>query len=246
MDENRPTSADALALRRRGRLQEAVEAYSKLYEFDGRPPSLSGRGRTYLLMGNYAAALADFEQAIAIEAPNFLGDSQFLSLGVAHWFLNQPTHSIAAWQRGLNTPYTDAAGGVELPALLLYGAVRLRDALLEKKAIKLLEQFATDEKKAWPGSIAPFLLGKIDTQELLSNIKASKSDILRARFQCQADFFIGLRAYIKSDKRTFQEAMIRCSENYYGDLHHEYYLAHWEVKRNFPEPAFPPAATRSS
>ncbi len=239
MDEKTQlTSGDAFALQRQGKFQEAIEVYSRLYELDGRIPSLFGRGTTYLLMGDYAAALADFEQVIATEDPRFLGDTHFLAQGIAYWFLNQPDRTIEVWQQGLKAPYTDAAGGVELPALLLYAAERLSDATLRNKALRLLKKFTKGRRRAWPGDVAPFLLGKIDSQELLRDVQARKSERLKGRFQCQADFFIGLRAYIKNDKAAFAQAMLRCSENPNGDLHHEFYLAHWEVERNFPEPAF--------
>ncbi len=40
------------------------------------------------------------------------------------------------------------------------------------------------------------------------------------------------------DRAPFQAAMARSANSSYGLLHHEYYLARWEVRQGLPEPPF--------
>ena len=54
-------------------------------------------------------------------------DSDFIFCGVAHWLAREPESAIKVWKAGLSAKYTDAAGGVEIPMLLLFAAVKTRD-----------------------------------------------------------------------------------------------------------------------
>lgn len=54
--------------------------------------------------------------------------------------MGNSVEAITIWKEGLNTPYTDAAGGVEVPATLLFAAVSVQDKDLEKEAIRLLKK----------------------------------------------------------------------------------------------------------
>ena len=86
--------------------------------------------------------------------------------------------------------------------------------------------------------IVPFLLGRIHTGELDQEAQRPASDILRARFQCQADFYVALRSLREGHTGAFRERMKRCAESSNGALEHEFFLARWEVHHDFPEPAF--------
>ena len=228
----------AWQLLRVGRQQEAIDLYTKCFEKSSKFIYLYNRGLAYLEAGNYESALADFRLVAANENPDFIADAYFIYQGVCHWYLNQPSEVLPIWEKGLAAPYTDAAGGVELPALLLYGAERLHDLDYRKLALRLLRKHARRKLQGWPGPIVPFLLGKTDVEVLQQNAQATPSDILRSRWQCQADFYIALHALREGDRDLFRVYMKRCAENPYGYHETEYYLAHWELAHNFPDPAF--------
>lgn len=221
-----------------GRQQEAIDLYTACFEKSGKYIYLYNRGLAHFEAGHYEAALEDFRLVTANENPNFIADTYFIYQGICYWYLNQPSKVLPIWEKGLTAPYTDAAGGVVLPSLLLYGAERLHNPDYRKHALQLLRKHARRKLRGWPGPIVPFLLGKITITELYQNAQATPSDILRSRWQCQADFYAALRAWREGDGDTFKTSMKRCAENPYGYHEVEYYLARWEVANNFPEPAF--------
>jgi lipoprotein NlpI len=229
---------EAWQLRRNGQYEKAIELCTQLYNEDPTPFNLFDRGMTYLEMADYASALEDFKRVVDIQEPTLMADVYYIFQGVCYWYLNQPSQAVEVWKQGITAPYTDAAGGVTPPALLLYAAQRLHDAELNKEALRLLRKHARRKLREWPGAIVPFLLGKIGVEELETKVKLAVKEILIARWQCQADFYIALRALREGDWAAFQSRMTRCAENPYGYHEHEHYLALWEAERGFPRTAF--------
>lgn len=243
-----------------GQYEQAVAAYTQQYLDDARPSHLRNRGLAHILMGQFEAALADFEQAV-LDDPEHAGDGDYMLQGICHWYLSRPAKAVECWRASLQAPYTDWAGGVERVALLVYAGERLHDAALAKKGMGLLRGLWRKHQRrmrarakrghptphdlvrpglsSWPGAVVPFLLGLMDVAALQREANDIDSVIVQVRQQCQADFYIAVRALIESDWATFQEAMMRCAQSSYGLLEQEYYLARWEVSRGFPEPAFP-------
>lgn len=248
-----------------GRYEKAIEIETQLYDKSRDPIYLRSRGSIYLAMGDYTSALEDFKLVTTLEEPRFLADNDYILQGVCYWYLNQPSQAVGTWKRSLTAPYTDAAGGVTRSALLLYAAERLQDGELRKEALGLLRKHWQNHQRrvkrkekrreaggdrptyhdfvyqglfGWPGAIVPFLLGKIDVTALEQQVMTAGHEILRGRWQCQADFYSALRALREGNKTGFRVGMIRCANSFYGYHEYEYYLARWEVERGFPEVAF--------
>jgi hypothetical protein len=244
-----------------GRFQEAVEASTELYARRGERHIPFHRGLAYLLLGDPSAALADFTFVMTLEEPKYWADAYFIYQGVCYWYMGEPIQAVEVWRHSLTAPYTDAAGGVTPPALLLYAAERLHDPQLQKEALNLLKkhwsgfqrrqkhmQMGVESKEetflhpgllGWPGAIVPYLLGLVDTAQLENAVKMAKQPVLEGRWQSQADFYIALRALREGDWVGFKEGMSRSAGNSYGPFEHEHYLARWEAGHSFPEPAFP-------
>lgn len=220
-----------------GWYEQAIKLYTRYYKEDGSIFHLTNRGTVYLLQGNYDAALMDFQQVLDVEEPRFQADNHYFFLGICYWHLKQPLKAVDVWRLSLTVPYTDAAGGVEAPALLLYAALRLDDPCLREEAMQALRQHAQARLMAWPGPIVPFLLGEMDATAFVDEADATSSDTLRARQACQADFYVALRALLDGNKGGFQARMIECTQTPYKILEHEYYIARWEVEHGFPDPA---------
>lgn len=221
-----------------GQYHQALEVYQQLYDVDGNTSHLYNRGLIYIRLGDHASALHQFQSLIAAEKPQFLADSHSLFLGVCYWFLGQPTRAVESWRQSLSAAYTDAAGGVRAPAILLYAAERLYDVEARGEALRLLRKRARRKLVTWPGPIAPYLLGEIDTAELEEQARLTQSERLAERWQCQADFYVALRALRDGDQSTVRDKMLRCARRPYIFLEYEHYIAHWEVQNDFPDPAF--------
>jgi hypothetical protein len=183
-------------------------------------------------MFNYQAAAQDWSDFIRLLPESSSG---YMGLGVSLWCMRSPGAAIETWKQGLGRPYTDAAGGVEVPSLLLYAALRMEDQQLEKEAWHLLRRHARRKLTAWPGPIVPYLLGRIPEVALQAAVEAeAKVPVLRERFACQARFYRGVSGLKEGKQDLFQQAMRICAESLYGYLECEYYLASWEVKHQFP------------
>ena len=226
--------------RKEGEFQDAIRLYSQCIELAGEDKAfhLSNRAITYMEAGDYSLELEDYKYLVVITDSRFIPDDYFIYQGICHLYLEQSQEVLPVWKKGLTAPYTDAAGGVVIPSLILYGAERIGDPEAERLALHLLEKPATRGSEGWPGAIVPFLLGRIDTDEFLNVAHSTSSEVLRARWQCQADFYIGLRAIRGGQFSKSKDAFRRCSNNPYGCYEAEYFLARWEVMNNFPDPAF--------
>jgi hypothetical protein len=243
------------------RYAEAADEYARCYAEGGDTFALRGHAKALLLAGRPAEALQQFREVIETTEAKRRGAGDFIDLGTCHWYLNQPEPAIAAWRESLTAPYTDAAGGVVPPAVLLYAAARLGESGLEAEAVRLLrghlkkhqrrvgrgqaktarqahEDFVHPGLYAWPGALVPFLLGEIGTRELDQAAANSPSNVLRARWQCQADFVAGVRALRESNQPVFRDRMAKSAASPHGELEHEFCLARWEVANGFPTRPF--------
>ena len=253
--------ADAWQLVKSKKYDAAVREYSRLHQVNpSSKPPLFNRGITHLLMGQPASALEDFQKIIKGTEARLRSSAEYIHAGISCWYLDRPDDAVQFWQDGIPAPYTDAAGGVELPAILLYASERLQNESLRHGAIKQLkghwrkylrrrhrrrdrprpshDDLVHPGLVAWPGAIVPFLLGEIDESALLEAVRRQSSEILCTRWQCAADFYIGFRGLCRGDWSSFQDGMRRSAASGYGELEHEYYLARWEVQRGFPTAAF--------
>jgi tetratricopeptide (TPR) repeat protein len=231
---NQSLPIDPYNLRKTGKLKEARDLYSNLLERDRKPFHAFNRALTNLDLGEYEAALEDFRLAAALKEERFLSDSDFLFQGVCFWCLGQPWRAVEMWRFGLNAQYSDASGHIESRALLLYAGERLIDHKLREEALFLLKERVRTGSGRWPEPIAPFLLGDISMTDFVSATTRTKSEVLHQRWQCQADFFIGVRALISLDRALFVEHITRCAVSPQGHLEEEHFLAKWEVSRGFP------------
>lgn len=243
------------------RYAEAAEEYARLFAEGGGSFELRGCALALLLAGRPAEALSHYRKVIETTEPKQRSASDFVEAGICHWYLTQPAEAVISWREGLTAPYRDAAGGVVLPALLLYAATRLVDPVLESEAERLLrghlqkhrarirrgqaktseqahEDFVHPGLYAWPGALVPFLLGEIGAEALDRAAAGARSDIMRSRHQCQADFVAAVRARREENQAAFRDRMKRCAASPYGVLEHEFLLARWEVANGFQTTPF--------
>ena len=126
--------------------------------------------------------------------------------------------------------YTDAAGGLKVPMLLNYAALRLNDAALAKKArARINKRCGSGQAVNWPGPLGRFVLGEIDEQELLALV--TPQPILHEREMCTACFWIGMAAMKTDQSRSLQLMTQATTYAPAAYVEHEYYLAKGEIRR---------------
>jgi hypothetical protein len=240
---------------------EAVHEFSRCYRNGGGTPALRGQAMALLLSGRPDDALPLFRKVIGATDPKLRAASDFIDAGICYWYLRQPQEAVTEWRKSLGAPYTDAAGGVVPPAVLLYAGARLSDGKLETEAVRLVRNHWKKHERrvrrgqaktprqahedlvhpglyAWPGAMVPFLLGKIESESLDQAAANTTADVLGARQKCQADFVAGVRAFRDGNWSEFRDRMTSSAASPHGELEHEFCLARWEVASGFPTEPF--------
>lgn len=198
-------------------------------EFEASRSLLALRNKVFALL-----QLGRLDESVAlsrkiIEMTNGCMDSDFVFCGVAHWLKAETDVAIATWKAGLDSSYTDAAGGVEIPLLLFFAAIHGRKLMLEKEAVGMLKKAGKPNKFAnWPGPVACYIAGEL-SEELL-NSKIAKQPILRAKQSCQADFFLAIKRLAGADVTGYREKLEACvSHGAASFVKAELYLAKAEL-----------------
>ncbi len=164
-----------------------------------------------------------------MRSTNNESDSDAIFCGVGYWLIGRESEAIEVWKLGYKSPYTDAAGGVDIPLLLFYSGTRIgsRD-LIESSRGYLRKTSHRGRQTDWPRPVADYVLGRMDKDGLLGSMDNNSS--LRAKQKCQADFYIGVMAFLKGEEQAALEAMKSCvSTSSSSFTRHEYYLAYGEV-----------------
>jgi tetratricopeptide (TPR) repeat protein len=171
-------------------------------------------------------ALLDFLKWIELDP---IAVSGYVGAGIAYWWLNKTSKAIETWKSGLHVKYQDAAGGVEVPALLYFAATILADPRLEKQSIALLnKKWNTKRVKVWPGPIAGYLLGKI-SERVFTNYGKIQNPILLTRRLTKIHFWIGVTSYRQGNIQEYQN---RLKQSFLGNfIEPEYYLAKCELDK---------------
>jgi len=181
------------------------------------------RGLCLLNLENPEQALLDFQKLIELRQSS---DSGYIGAGIALWWMDRKTDAVRMWQNAINSHYTDAAGGITIPALLFFAASRLDESNLEKDSIRLLRtKSKTKRATAWPGPVAKFLLGQITEEEFLE--KAYQWPTLQSRTLTKAHFWIGVDQYRQGDIESYRYHLHQARSGHI--LEPEYYLAKVEL-----------------
>lgn len=166
-----------------------------------------------------------------IEARQGESESEFQLKGVAYWMLNDTEKAVEIWKEGLNSKFKDAAGGVEIPAMLFFAAVSTSNKGLEKEALKLLKKRVKSKSVInWPGVIALYLLGRINEEKMFSTIEDQTA--IRARQLCQTNFYIAINkkacGEFDANKKYLYQAVSQAPSSF---LNPEFYLAQNEINK---------------
>jgi tetratricopeptide (TPR) repeat protein len=186
----------------------------------------------HLYFGNPEAAKKVLDRMIN-EPP---GDSFTHALaGISRWMLGECREAALVWEKGLDCDYQDMAGGMALPLLLYYAAARKPKAYDISKAKRLVKNaLQRPAAENWPGPIGVFLLGKLDSTELL-RLADSEHRIVTNQQTIEADFYIGVKAYERRDHKRFLQAMKKCASGKDWETISEFYLARFELQQRQPE-----------
>jgi tetratricopeptide (TPR) repeat protein len=223
-----------LELVNQGRWLDAIQVLTVGVNEDPREPIRRfNRGTCFLGTRRLENALADFQVATELSSDNDLYPG---FIGVTYWWLGKRTEAVQAWKEALTAEYTDAAGGVEIPALLFFAAHRLDSKALEKQSIALLrKRWKPRVARPWPAPIAGYLLERISTDDLLAT-NQFQHPVLECRRRCQAQFWVAVRELVHGRQTGFRQQLMTMHSSVpmqyqsavISEL--EYWLAHAELE----------------
>lgn len=222
-----------------GKIEEALALYTKDIENNTSSVAFTSRGHAYLHLNELDKALADFIMAVKLREQVKISptDGHLQKIGVVLWLKGNELEATEVWHCLVQDHlagkivYTDMAGGVGSGALLWFAACFEQFRYYQKEAEELLKKKSKLKRnKHWPGPVAQYLLGNISEEDL--KLTACESNNLKERRLCQAYFYIGAKALLNGDKKSFLKAMADSvaigPPNY---IENEYYLARYESAR---------------
>lgn len=236
-----------------GRNEEVVAHEEEAYRVNKDYRTLMPRAHAYFGLYEYEAALADYELYSEAAQLDRLGNA-FSRFGhgseppICYWYVNQPENAVATTAAlvGQRSGYLSG----EAASLLLYFAQRTGDTARIEEALRVFKRYSRRDRQYWPEPVMRFLLGRSTVKEFEQTTylpakrwTAIVEPILadeRMSRQCQADFYIALRALREGDEDTFVARMTKSAMNEDGRRFRvpEWHLANWELERGFPKSPF--------
>lgn len=165
-----------------------------------------------------------------IEARNGESSSDFISLGIANWVLDNESKAIDTWKQAQNCPYKDAAGGIDTQVFLYFAAVKTHDEKLKLNVIRTIKKLLKTKRAInYPGPLGHYLLEDIDERQLVGYV--TNVPILRERELCQAHFVSAIKS-LEDDNIEGYYKMLKACINYGSSTYLEqmYYLAKIELE----------------
>ncbi|HEY2586664.1 MAG TPA: hypothetical protein VGI81_12945 [Tepidisphaeraceae bacterium] len=214
---------------KQGRFEEAIQRIDEVYAKTQNESPLRNKVLALLLLERYGEAQS-LSEWLVVQTNGRL-ERDFINSGIASWLSGAREQAVAHWQEAQRVKrYTDAAGGLMVPMLLSYGALRLNDATLARQARVRIAMCCRDSRAVnWPGPLGRFVLGDLDERELLALV--TPQPILHERYMCSACFWIAAAMSNTDQIRSLElmrKAVTFAPPAY---LEYEYYLAKGEVMR---------------
>lgn len=166
-----------------------------------------------------------------IEITDGKTDVDFVFAGIALWLLGKADEAIQTWGNTEETHYKDAAGGVDIQALLYFAAVKCDNQILKRDVLIVLKRLTKKRRNGnWPTPLATYILGEITKEEMFSKIV--NIPILKERQLCQAHFVSAVKELENGNIIGYLASLSACIS--YGPssyLEQFYYLAKGELAR---------------
>lgn len=201
---------------RYGNADEGIKILRDAHSHALLPTHIMELGVAYLWIGDYHAASEHFQQAIKREP--LLHTAYYAMAGVAFWCIEQPGAAVRIWHAGLGAHFSEGAGGIQLPLLMLAASILRPGSFSKEEAATIVKERIEDPVrkswlKNWPGRLAEFALGLTDKAGVTQQSRSKREDETRYR-QWQADFYVNVIEYGRGNiaEMELKEAMQRISD----------------------------------
>ena len=222
------TDLDVWSLVQRGLFKEACRIADIEFQNTKRVYHLRNKVYAQFHLKNYNEAIELIQNIIKLEKGE--SESDFKSLGIANWIVGNTSKAIEAWQQAQNSLYKDAAGGMEIQALLYFAGIKTGQDKLKSTTVKTIKKLLKSKRSInWPGPIGHYLLNEMTESELLSYV--ANVPILKERQLCQVQFVSAIKRLETGDTSGYYKKLKDCIS--YGPpsyLEQMYYMAKGELE----------------
>ena len=162
--------------------------------------------------------LTNAEKARNLARPSDSLDSYRKQIGVILWIKGQRREAANVWYeivRDLKKgkiAYSDSGGGILPGALLWFASIHPENLRYREKAERFLaKRIKSKDISFWPRPIAHYLLGNISKDNLIQ-MAESHPQMISYRYQCQAHFYVGAKAFGLDSPKEFKSSMAQAVE----------------------------------
>jgi tetratricopeptide (TPR) repeat protein len=212
---------DAWDILRLGDAEAAIRTFQEHFARQVTGSSIMELGIAYLWIRDYRSAWEHFNRVN--QARPLYGDGFYAMAGVAKWCLNERDIAIAQWRDAVRCEFSDPSS-VGSSLLLFFASVMEPTLITRAEAEKVMAQRLTlPQASLWPGPLARYILGDIDTNQL-EDAYASKHHDETWNRRWFADFYRGVLSYAAGNIQSYKEMMLRTADTSRPE---------WEDKRFF-------------
>ena len=224
------------ALLKEKKYDEAIRLFYRDYAEEALSSCLNNASFAYLLKGEPESAAKLAETVITREDA---GTGEYGLAGVARWLSGDYTTAVSHWKKGQGAAYADASGGMGLPLLLAYAAVRQPNVIPFNEVKTLLKrQLWHPWASRWPGPLGAFMLDEMDESSIreltvFSHKDAVDAGLVTRQRVMQLGFYVGVKAAAIEDISCFRSQMKQCASTLDCETKSEFYLARHEMSISY-------------
>jgi hypothetical protein len=229
--------------------EAASECEQRLKSTPGDIALLDWHATAMLCLGRLTEALEEFRPIDARERAELKGSGgRTLTLGAILWLIDKRDEAVAKFESAVkgvqdgSINYGDFAGGVSQGLLLWYAGVTAGNATARAQALEYLrDRAARPQIKAWPGSIALFVLNKASREDVLAQAcgvpdpkaaeQLARKDLPRRRQLVKATFYFATRSRDLGNEAECLSRMRECASFENPIIETEWFLARGELER---------------
>jgi tetratricopeptide (TPR) repeat protein len=210
------------------KFDEALPLLEQAFQLHRTPAMLNNVAMAKLGMEDYVGAQEAFTYSLE-NNPN-KNEFGYIHIGVCEWCQGNPHIAVETWKSGIGCQYSDAAGGMSIPLLLIFAGTVLHDnslpLLAEQEILTRMRRFGQN----WPAPLARFLIGKITFSELMEII-GTDTLALQDHWYPLAKFYQSVAFLCDGDKKCYIAGL----ETFTSTLRHrvcpEWFLARYELRK---------------
>jgi hypothetical protein len=197
-------------------------------------------GAGYLWLKDFESAQQHFD-AFNERFPKFAHNPYDMA-GVASWCLGKRQEAVTRWDEGLDVEFADSGYGIK-PVLLLFFASVIDPNLHSMLVVKdlLRDRLRDPRTSRWPGPLAEFVLGRIDSASVRRSGVDSMHEDSTLLHVWQTDFWSAVIERSRGNESAYHSAMEKCGNLSWDDFDQcrdlfihklwspEFYLARYEA-----------------